>query len=52
MNKRAWLKVIAQNHRAIFGLSKEAIGKWRAGRKNKHQLTQPTSPAISEKRAA
>jgi radical SAM superfamily enzyme YgiQ (UPF0313 family) len=52
MNKRAWLKVIAQNRRAIFGLSKEAMGRWRAGRKNKHQVPQPASAAISEKRAA
>jgi radical SAM superfamily enzyme YgiQ (UPF0313 family) len=52
MNKRAWLKEIAQNRRAIFALSKEAMGIWRAGRKNKQQLTQPSSPAMSEKRAA
>jgi hypothetical protein len=52
MNKRAWLKVIAQNRRAIFGLSKEAMGRWRDGRKNKHQVPQPSAAPISEKRAA
>jgi radical SAM superfamily enzyme YgiQ (UPF0313 family) len=52
MNTRAWLKVIGQNRRAIFGLSKEAFGRWREGRKNKHELPQSSSPAISEKRAA
>ncbi len=35
MNKRAWMKVIAQNRRPIFQLVREGIGKWRAGRGQK-----------------
>ena len=34
MGKRAWLKVIAQNRAAIFGLIKEGLGMWRTSRKN------------------
>ncbi|OLE54255.1 MAG: hypothetical protein AUG51_09115 [Acidobacteria bacterium 13_1_20CM_3_53_8] len=33
MNKRAWMKLIAQNRRAIFNLAKESISKRRAGQK-------------------
>jgi hypothetical protein len=50
MNKRAWLKVIAQNRRAILGLSKEAFGRWRNSRRNQ-DVSQLSSP-ITEKRAA
>ncbi len=32
MNKRAWMKVIAQNRRPIFRLVGEGISKWRNGR--------------------
>jgi hypothetical protein len=33
MTTRAWLKVIAQNRRPIYRLTKEGIGKWRAARR-------------------
>ncbi len=39
MTKRAWLKVIAQNRRPIFMLTKEALGKWRGARGKKHSAT-------------
>jgi radical SAM superfamily enzyme YgiQ (UPF0313 family) len=43
MGKRAWLKVIAQNRRAIYGLLKEGLGSWRAARKDqKVKLTEST----------
>ncbi len=35
MNKRAWFKLIAQNRRPIFKLSKEAFSLYRASRKRK-----------------
>lgn len=39
MNKRDWLKVIAQNRRTIFTLTKDSIGAWRASRKSKPQAS-------------
>ena len=38
MNKRAWLKLIAQNRRTVFGLLKEGVTVWRASRKKSTQL--------------
>jgi len=38
MNKRAWMKLIAQNRRAIFNLAKESIGKRRVGQKRMTEL--------------
>ena len=35
MNKRAWLKVLAQNRKAIFRLIKEGIGEWRGAREKR-----------------
>jgi radical SAM superfamily enzyme YgiQ (UPF0313 family) len=35
MNKRAWIKLIAENRRPIYKLAKEAIGKWRDARNRK-----------------
>jgi radical SAM superfamily enzyme YgiQ (UPF0313 family) len=35
MNKRDWIKVLFQNRRTIFSLTKEAAKTWRAARKNK-----------------
>ena len=35
MNKRAWMKLIAQNRRTIFKLTKEAVSTYRAARKRK-----------------
>jgi radical SAM superfamily enzyme YgiQ (UPF0313 family) len=38
MNKRAWVKLIADNRRAIYPLVKEAIVEWRAARKNRAKV--------------
>jgi radical SAM superfamily enzyme YgiQ (UPF0313 family) len=38
MNKRAWLKVIAQNRRTIFNLIKEGVFKWHNARRNKSDV--------------
>jgi radical SAM superfamily enzyme YgiQ (UPF0313 family) len=35
MNKRAWLKLIAQNRQAMFGLLKEGVTAWRDARSRK-----------------
>jgi radical SAM superfamily enzyme YgiQ (UPF0313 family) len=45
MDWRAWLKVIAQNRRPIFKLTKEALGNYRAARKRKSAsvVTTPTA---------
>jgi hypothetical protein len=39
MNKRAWLKLIAQNRQTMFGLVKEGVAAWRGSRKKKPTLT-------------
>lgn len=39
MNKRAWLKLMMQNRKAMFGLFKEGVGAWRAARRKKPQVT-------------
>jgi radical SAM superfamily enzyme YgiQ (UPF0313 family) len=46
MNKRAWLKLIAQNRKALFGLLKEGVGVWRNSRKRKPQMA--TTPVEVE----
>ncbi|HEX8185495.1 MAG TPA: hypothetical protein VF747_12105, partial [Blastocatellia bacterium] len=33
MGKLAWLKLIAQNRRTIYGLVKDGVGSWRAARR-------------------
>jgi radical SAM superfamily enzyme YgiQ (UPF0313 family) len=35
MNKRAWIKLIADNRRAIYRLAKESVGEWRNARREK-----------------
>jgi hypothetical protein len=35
MDKRAWLKLVAQNRRAILKLVREAAGKYHAARKRR-----------------
>jgi hypothetical protein len=35
MGKRAWMKLIAQNRRTIYGLVKEGAGKWRDARRQR-----------------
>jgi radical SAM superfamily enzyme YgiQ (UPF0313 family) len=52
MNKRAWLKVIFQNRRSIFSLSREAIGAIRSSKKNKKRVGEEPATAMNERRAA
>jgi radical SAM superfamily enzyme YgiQ (UPF0313 family) len=52
MNKRAWLKVIAQNRRSIFSLSTEAIRVMRSSRKNKRAADGKSSAVMNERKAA
>ncbi|HKP46856.1 MAG TPA: radical SAM protein [Pyrinomonadaceae bacterium] len=52
MSKRDWLRVIASNRRAIFGLSKDAFGNWRRSRKSQKEADSSAPATISEKRAA
>jgi radical SAM superfamily enzyme YgiQ (UPF0313 family) len=37
MTKRAWLKQLANNRRAIYRLAKEGVGKWRSARRKKSE---------------
>jgi len=39
MNKRAWLKLIAQNRQTMWALLKESASTWRASRKSKAPVT-------------
>jgi radical SAM superfamily enzyme YgiQ (UPF0313 family) len=39
MNKRAWLKLIAQNRRTIYSLLREGAVKFRAARRNKRDVS-------------
>jgi hypothetical protein len=52
MNKRAWLKVIFQNRRSIFSLSREAISAIRNSKKNKKRVGTEPATALDERRAA
>ena len=52
MNKRAWLKVIFQNRRSIFSLSREAISAIRSAKKNKKRVGAEPATAMNERRAA
>src|SRR5947207_7989132 len=52
MNRRAWLKVIFQNRRSIFSLSREAISAIRSARKNKKRIGAEPATAMNERRAA
>src|SRR6185436_8373006 len=52
MNKRAWLKVIFQNRRSIFSLSREAIGAIRSSKKNKKRIGGEPATVMNERRAA
>jgi hypothetical protein len=38
MNKRAWIKLIAQNRRPIIKLAKDGVGQYRAAKKRKAQM--------------
>jgi radical SAM superfamily enzyme YgiQ (UPF0313 family) len=46
MNKRAWLKLIAQNRQTLFSLLREGMTMWRGSRKRKSQAT--TTPVEVE----
>jgi radical SAM superfamily enzyme YgiQ (UPF0313 family) len=52
MNKRAWLKLIFQNRRPIYSLTKEAIGIWRSHRKNKTQVSDEPAAVMNHQKAA
>jgi radical SAM superfamily enzyme YgiQ (UPF0313 family) len=51
MTKRAWIKVIAQNRRPIFKLSREAIGLYRAGKKKAELKSNGARPVINKEEA-
>lgn len=44
MNKRAWLKVIADNRRTIFNLTREGFSTWRAARKRRRHTAKQITP--------
>jgi hypothetical protein len=52
MNKRAWLKLIFQNRGPIVSLTKEAVGMWRASRKNKPVVEGEPAPVMNQQKAA
>jgi DNA-binding transcriptional regulator PaaX len=39
MTKRAWLKLIAENRRAIYSLTRDGFAKWRASRRRESDVT-------------
>ncbi len=47
MGKRAWMKVLFQNRRAILSLTKEGVGTWRAARK-RQQVKLTDFPPVTE----
>jgi hypothetical protein len=52
MNKRAWLKVIFQNRRSIFSISRDAIKAVRASRKKKRGVKAEPATVMNEQKAA
>ncbi|MEK6278854.1 MAG: radical SAM protein [Acidobacteriota bacterium] len=52
MNKRAWLKVIFQNRRSIFSISKDSIKAVRASRKKKKGVNAEPATVMNEQKAA
>jgi radical SAM superfamily enzyme YgiQ (UPF0313 family) len=44
MNKRTWVKLIAQNRKPIIKLVKQGVGKYREGRKNRSNATPLARP--------
>lgn len=52
MNKRAWVKLVIQNRRAILGLSREAISALRSSQKNKKRVNGEPATVMNERRAA
>ncbi len=43
-NARVWTKLVAQNHRPLFKLVREGVGKYREGRKRPSVATVASSP--------
>jgi len=41
MGKRAWMKLLFENRRALYGLTREAAGKWKASRQKSKLETAP-----------
>ncbi|MFN2492161.1 MAG: radical SAM protein [Pyrinomonadaceae bacterium] len=52
MNKLAWIKLMAQNRRTLYSLTKEAISVYRASRQNKSRKDGEPATVINERRAA
>ncbi len=52
LTRRDWAKLVFQNRRPIFSLSKEAFGMWRAHRKNKTRVSEEPATVINERKAA
>lgn len=52
MNRRAWLKLIFENRRPIYGLTREAIGMYRSHRKTRSQSSEGPTPVMNEQKAA
>jgi hypothetical protein len=52
MNKRAWIKVLLQNRRSIFSLSREAFTAVRSSRKNKKSFGREPATSMNERKAA
>jgi hypothetical protein len=52
MNKRAWLRLVFENRRPIFSLTREAVGTWRAHRKNKQDPSEEPAAVMNEQKAA
>ncbi|MCA1593316.1 MAG: B12-binding domain-containing radical SAM protein [Acidobacteria bacterium] len=48
MGKRAWLKLIGQNRRTIFKLSREAVSTYRAAPKRNSSVAVTAPPKIAE----
>jgi len=48
MNKRAWIKLLAQNRGTLFGLAKEAFNLWRGVKKTKRDVVTVQEDKISK----
>ncbi len=45
MGKRAWLKVLYQNRKTIYGLGREGASAWRASRRGQEAGLAEAPPA-------
>ena len=50
--KRAWVKVIWQNRRTVFNLTKEALGTLRTSKRKTRSMDKDSSAVVSEQKAA